>query len=126
MWRRTLKASPTVFVCALNLLIYTLQGLRLAAELGPAAPLVLSNLIISTLFLLALILIIFRTRRSIQALFAASLATLITYRMWSSATDPERDLYFRAAHGFMILLAWLLPATITVREDRSALRPVNA
>lgn len=62
----------------------------------------------------AILIAIFYPRASLLTSYTVSVAIFVTYRMWDSALNPEQDLLFRAAHAFMIFLAWLLvSASIT-------------
>lgn len=106
MWNR----GPTA-VSAVNLSIYAIQTVRLGIESGFTSFLVLSNLIIMTLFTGALILSLLQTKVSLLTAYSAATAGYVSYRMLDAALDASRELGFRLAHGFMIGLAWLLVIT---------------
>ncbi len=92
---------------AVNMLLYAAQGAVLGVESG-FTPLVLSNLLNTALFSVALALSLANTRPTIIAAYALAVAAYVTYRMWDPATDASRSVEFRLGHGLMITLAWLL------------------
>jgi hypothetical protein len=102
---RTSKALVAISVA--NMLLYAVQGARLAVEAG-FTPLVLSNLLFTALFAVALALSLINKRPEIIAAYTSVVAAFVTYRMWGPATDAARSIEFRLGHGFTIALAWLL------------------
>lgn len=94
-------------ISALNMLLYAAQGAMLGLDAG-FTPLVLSNFANTALFSAALALCLANARPSILTIYAAAVASYITYRMWGPVMDGARSVEFRLAHALMITLAWML------------------
>lgn len=81
-------------------------------------PLVLSNLLFTALFAVALLLSLTNKRPVIIAAYSLAVAAYVSYRMWSPATDAARSVEFRLGHGLMMALAWLLVSASLPRMFR--------